>query len=300
MDLKQINAELKSLTIAVRDSNVHRRLNSLQKRHDKQKQSVATLLIPNRLYILWSKKRKLPYCEGCNSVFKHSALANLCLEKGATLAEVQSVEDRLTKQMSKVVNKHKEKRGGSRTKLENSTSHFMVFEGEITQTTATLTTVNTENSSALVMSTTTTTMNTTIKLQGKEIHVVFTVTNNKLHAGRDYEELKPRQRSRRRWQIGRAVRGFTSPLIDIGLKVIGLKFQTSYGNILPIQLGRKIRSINQRDENMDAIIPNVAHLLLRYGVSVECYHEITKIIGGPKSYKVTILYKFVHYTCTNI
>jgi len=92
MDLKQVNAELKSLTIAVRDSNFHRRLNSLQKR-----QSIATLLIPNRLYILWSKKRKLPYCEGYNSVFKHTALANLCLEKGATLAEVQSVEDRLTK-----------------------------------------------------------------------------------------------------------------------------------------------------------------------------------------------------------
>jgi len=90
----------------------------------------------------------------------------------------------------------------------------MVFEGEITQTTATLTTVNTKKSSALVMSATT--MNITIKLQGKEIHVVFTVTNNKLYTGRDYEELKPRQRSKQRWQIGRAVRGFTSPLIDKG------------------------------------------------------------------------------------
>jgi len=143
---------------------------------------------------LWSKKRNLSYYEGCSSVFKHSALANLCLEKDATLAEVQSVEDRLTKQMSKIVNKDKQ---GSRTKLENSTSHFMVFEGEITQTTVALTAVNTENSSALVMSTTTTTMNTTIKLQGKEIHVVCTITNNKLCAGRDYEELKPRQCSRR-------------------------------------------------------------------------------------------------------
>jgi len=109
MDLKQIKAELKSLTIAVRERNVHRRLHSLQERHDMPTQSVATLLIPNRLYILWSMKRKLPYCEGCNSVFKHSALANLSLEKGTALAEVQSVEDRLSKQMSKVVNKYKQK-----------------------------------------------------------------------------------------------------------------------------------------------------------------------------------------------
>ena len=45
----------------------------------------------------------------CNSVLKHSALANLCPEKGAALAEVKSVEDRLTKQISKAVNKYKQK-----------------------------------------------------------------------------------------------------------------------------------------------------------------------------------------------
>jgi len=105
---------------------------------------------------------KLPYCEGCNSDFKHSALANLILEKGTALAEVQSVEDRLSKQMSKVVNKYKQKRGGSRSKLENSTSHPMVFEGEITQTA--LTAVNTEDLTAISMSTTT---STTITLHGK-------------------------------------------------------------------------------------------------------------------------------------
>ena len=90
------------------------------------------------------------------------------------------------------------------------------------------------------------------------------------------------------------MRRFTSPLLDIGLKVFGIKFETSSGNILPIRLGRKIRAIKQNEEIMDSAIPNVAHILLRYGVSMECYHEITKIIGGPKSYKVTILYKCIH------
>ena len=172
MDLKQINAELKSLTIAVQNGNFHRRLKSLSKRHDKQTQPVATLLIPNRLFLLWSKKRSLPYCEGCNSIFKHSALANLCLENGAALAEVESVEERLAKRASKVVNQHKLKRGGTRTKLEKDASHFMVFEGEIIQTTVTA--VDTENSTALSQSVvSSTTMSTTIRLHGKGIKKIL-------------------------------------------------------------------------------------------------------------------------------
>jgi len=164
MDLEQINAELKSLTIAVENGSFHRRLSSLSKRHDKQTQPVATLLIPNRLFLLWHKKKSLPYCAGCNSVFKHSALANLCLENGAALTEMDSVEKRLARRASKVVNLHKAKRGGSRTKLEKDTSHFMVFEGEIQQTTVTAAAVvDTQNSTAMSMSSTT----TTISLHGK-------------------------------------------------------------------------------------------------------------------------------------
>ena len=105
--------------------------------HDKQMQPVATLLIPNRIFLLWSKKRNLPYCEGCNSVFNTLVLANLCLENGAAFAEVESVEEWLTKRVCKVVSQHKLKRGRSRTKLEKDTSHFMVFEGKIIQTTVT-------------------------------------------------------------------------------------------------------------------------------------------------------------------
>ena len=45
---------------------------------------------------------------------------------------------------------------------------------------------------------------------------------------------------------------------------------------------------------MDAVIPNMAHLLLWYGVSMECYHEIMKIISGLKSYKIKSLFKHVN------
>ena len=55
---------------------------------------------------------------------------------------------------------------------------------------------------------------------------------------------------------------------------------TGLKDILPIRLRRKIRAFKHTEESMDAVIPNMAHLLLQYGVSMECYHEIMKIIGG--------------------
>ena len=75
---------------------------------------------------------------------------------------------------------------------------------------------------------------------------------------------------------------FISPLIDIGLNVIGLKFETSSGNVLPIRVGRKIREMKQNEEIMNSAIPNVEYILLQYGVSMRCYHEITKIISSDK------------------
>ena len=148
MNLKQINEELKSLTIAVQSGNVHRRLHSVKMRHNKLSQPVATLLIPNRLFLLWSKKRSLPYCEGCNSVFKHSELANLSLENGVTLADC--VEERLAKKASNIAIRHKKARGLTRAKLEDGTSHLMVFENEITYTTTIATVATADNLTTLV------------------------------------------------------------------------------------------------------------------------------------------------------
>jgi len=37
----------------------------------------------------------------------------------------------------------------------------------------------------------------------------------------------------------------------------------------------------------DDMIPNVAYLLLKYGASIEFYHELTMVFDNlPKSYKV--------------
>jgi len=76
-------------------------------------------------------------------------------------------------------------------------------------------------------------------------HVMHNVTIYYSHIGSDYEKLKPRQRSQRQYQIGKAVQKFTSPLIDIGLRVIGVKFETSSGNIIT---PHKTRKENKREK----------------------------------------------------
>jgi len=37
----------------------------------------------------------------------------------------------------------------------------------------------------------------------------------------------------------------------------------------------------------DEIIPKTAYLQYKYGILAECYLKLTKIIGGPKAYKVS-------------
>ena len=44
--------------------------------------------------------------------------------------------------------------------------------------------------------------------------------------------------------------------------------------------------------NHDDLIPSFLYLLLKYGVSNECYHEMTMFLPElPKSYKVRVKYK---------
>jgi len=131
MDLQKINDEIRSLLISVCDAGSHRRLNSLKKRHKQLTQPVASLQIPNRLFVLWSKKLSLPYCSGCNSVFKRSALVNLSLQQGTVLANKDALEFRLQKSISNVVNKIKKHKGGSKAKLEKATTHFALYEEEV-------------------------------------------------------------------------------------------------------------------------------------------------------------------------
>jgi len=168
MDLKQINDEIRSLPIAVCDAASHRRLSSLQKRHRKLAQPVASLQIPNRLFVLWSKKLSLPRCLGCNSIFKRSALVNSSLQEGTVLASTAALEFRLQKSISNTVNKIKRLKKGSRTKLEKATTHFAVYQEDviscniIDDTTAEITAVSTSISEET----------TTFEVSGKQkVHI---------------------------------------------------------------------------------------------------------------------------------
>ena len=109
MDLKQINDEIRPLSIIVRDAASHCRVNSLQPRHGKLTQPVASLQIPNKLFLLWKKKLSLPYCSGCNSIFKCSALVNSSLQEGTEIANTKDLETRLQKKLSNMTKEIKKK-----------------------------------------------------------------------------------------------------------------------------------------------------------------------------------------------
>ena len=135
MDLQQIN-EISSLSIIIEDARRHRRYKALVKRHQDLKlaQPVSYLQVPNKLLALWSKMCTFWTCGGCNSVFKHSALANDRI-KGSEIAlkvGVQSLDTRLQKETSRITNLFKKhKKGKPLRKLEKGSTHVMVFENEM-------------------------------------------------------------------------------------------------------------------------------------------------------------------------
>jgi len=279
MDLKKINDEI---FISVCDASSHRRLNSLQKRHKNLTQSVVSLQIPNRLFVLWSKKLSLPYCSGCNSIFKRSALVNLSLQQGTVLANTDALEFRLQKSISNVVNKIKRHKGGSKAKLEKETTHFALYEEEIICCSLDTSGTAAEGSAA---STFVSNVASPLDLISGKKKVMYVYTQLITILGGNYATLGDVQKSRRRKEIGRAILDYTSP---IGIQVASVNLlQTTTKSIILLQLFPSIRVLKGKEaQNDSCIIPQVSHLLLRYGVSEECYHEITQIIGGPKSYKV--------------
>jgi len=126
MDLQQLNKEISLLSMAIEDASKHRRYNALVKRHQELESAkpVACLQVPNKLLLLWSKKQAFcdRTCERCNSVFKHSALANECITKGFEIllkVGVQSLETRLQKETSRITLLYKkQKKGESFWKLD--------------------------------------------------------------------------------------------------------------------------------------------------------------------------------------
>lgn len=125
-----INDEIRTLAISVRDPSCNRRLKSVQKRHAKLTQPVASLDIPNKLFLFWRRKLSSPHCSGCNSIFKCTALVNSSLPQGTTLANTAALEHRLQTTISNFVNKVK-KNKGSRETLENGVNQFLVYQEEV-------------------------------------------------------------------------------------------------------------------------------------------------------------------------
>lgn len=109
------------------------------------------------------------------------------------------------------------------------------------------------------------------------------------YTGKDYEMIGSRQQCRRRELIKEKIINFAAPLQTSGLQVVSVQLQTHSKKLVHLQLvpGEKPQLSNM-DQNSE-LIPNIAYLLLRYGVSMECYHELSMVVDGlPKSYKVMI------------
>ena len=133
MDLKQVNEEIALLSIIISDGSTNHRYSAVLKRHSRLTQPVASMEIPNSLLILWTEKLAMQ-CQQCNSVFKHSALANHSIQEGSgiRLSEAVSVETRLHKERLRITKRYKELRKGSRMKFYNATTHVILFQNEIT------------------------------------------------------------------------------------------------------------------------------------------------------------------------
>ena len=134
MDLQQVNQEIAALSITVSSASCHRRCESELQRHPGLANPVATLEIPNNLLILWTRKLALGYGQQ-NSVFKHLALANSSIkEDSIKISEVRSIEKRLQRERSRIMNRYKRLRKGSRLKFVNAATHVFLFQHETTST----------------------------------------------------------------------------------------------------------------------------------------------------------------------
>ena len=102
--------------------------------------------------------------------------------------------------------------------------------------------------------------------------------------GKDYENIGTRQQCRRQQKIKEQFLGFASPLCATGLQLISIQPQTTNNNTVNLQLMPAQCSDMDKDS---PCVHNIAYLMLRYGVSMEFYHELSMIADGlPKSYKV--------------
>jgi len=98
-----------------------------------------------------------------------------------------------------------------------------------------------------------------------------------------------RQKRERRSQIKRSTNQFLHYLIDgIGLKPQSMMLETSKGNTeeWDFQSNSRKRASNPADRPQE-VTKSLLYILLKFGISQECYHELTQEFPClPRTYKV--------------
>jgi len=107
-------------------------------------------------------------------------------------------------------------------------------------------------------------------------------------SGRYFDKIKKGQKDRRLKIIRKQLINFSAPLLVTGLQVVSVELRTAGGHHINLQLiprsKKRIFNTNIQD---NSYIPNVAYLLLKYGVSYEFYHELTMLFKNlPRTYRV--------------
>jgi len=144
----------------------------------------------------------------------------------------------------------------------------------------------------------------------KTMHACILLCVAKQILGKDYQDLGDRQKQRRKQQIKKAVNSSLNSFQEIGLAPVSLALRSTDSSDEPFTImldGSKCTKDSHNDQHHD-VIPSLAYLLLKYGVSQKFYHELSMSIPElPRSYKVYIvawLYNkeqiICHKLCTNI
>jgi len=114
-------------------------------------------------------------------------------------------------------------------------------------------------------------------------------------SGSNYEKIEKRQRDRHLKIIREQLLKFSAPLLATGLQLVSIELKTTSGRHFILELTPKPRVCSTRLSQDNKFVPNVAYLLLKYGVSFEFYHELTMLFKNlPRSYRVYAIVHVIH------
>ena len=110
--------------------------------------------------------------------------------------------------------------------------------------------------------------------------------------GKDYSDLSNRHQRRRKAEIRNDIeKNISDPLLSIGLTVetVTLK-EINTNNSFQISISNNVQQQPKGEVIKEGVhIPEICYLLLKYGVSFKCYHELAmECTELPRSYKVYI------------